>query len=235
MFPDFNARSDRTELIDDLSIVGSELEETLDGLERINSLLGGYAPSIAGVDSLANGSPTLSLLDVGTGCADTPRRLAGWANRRSIDFYVQGIDLSPTTVAHARRRSIAYRNIDIELRDLFAMPDDERFDIVHAALMLHHLADDEAAEALRKMYALSRLGVVINDLHRHPIGYFGSQVLLPILSRNRLVRHDGPISFLRAFRREELLELASRAGLPEPEIRWRPLFRWQMIIRREHG
>lgn len=234
MFMDFESRSEREELLDDPRVDPRELCGTLDGLERVNALLGGYKASIEGVASLAQGRDALSILDVGTGCGDTPRQLARWAQRRCIDLYVKGIDRSEVTVDHARSRSIAFRNIDIEGEDLFDLPEREHFDIVHAALVLHHLSDEAIVEALRKMYAISRLGIVINDLHRHRLGYLGSRLVLPLISKNRLVRHDGPVSVLRAFTREDLLGLVRRAGLPEPEIRWRPLFRWQMILRREH-
>jgi SAM-dependent methyltransferase len=173
------------------------------------------------------------VLDVGTGCGDTPRRLVDWARRGSVDLFVKGIDLSPATVAHARQRCRGYRHIDVECLDLFELPEHERYDVVHASLVLHHLSDDAVVEALGKMYRLSRLGVVINDLHRHWAGHVASRLVLPLISRDPMVRHDGPLSILRAFRARELEELTARAGLPTPRLAWWPMFRWQMILRRE--
>ncbi len=234
-FPNFSVRSDRRELMDDLTIQGRELHETLDGLERINRFLRGYEPSLAGIASLIMANPQqreFSVLDVGTGSADTPRQLSRWAKLNNIQMKIHGIDLTPTTIKHARMRTLNYSNIQIEQRDLFEIEHHLQFDIVHAALMLHHLNDVDAIRALRKMYKLSLLGVVINDLHRHLVNFAGSRILLPLLSKSRLVRHDGPLSVLRAFTRKELVSLVKRADLPEPEIRWRTPFRWQVVIPR---
>lgn len=220
-------------MMDDPYVDHRELQDGLDGLARVNGLLGGYGPSIGGVEALLEERRSFSLLDVGTGSADTPRRLATWAEGRGLDAYIEGIDIHPATVEYARQQSVGFHNIQVKLRDVFQIPEDDRFDIVHAALVLHHFNDREAAEVLRKMYDTCTIGLVINDLHRHPIAYYGSRVLLPLISRNRLVRHDGPVSVLRAFKRRELRELVDRAGLPVPEINWTPLFRWQMIIRRD--
>lgn len=236
-FPNFSARSNRQELMDDLTIQGSELHETLDGLERINRVFRGYEPSIGGIAALIAAHPyqrEFSVLDVGTGSADTPRVLSRWAKLKNVQLKIHGIDLTPTTIKHARMRSLNYPNIHIEQRDLFLIEPHLQFDIVHAALMLHHLNDDDAIRALRKMYKLSLLGVVINDLHRHPLNFAGSRMFLPMLSKSRLIRHDGPLSVLRAFTRRELISLIKRADLPTPHIRWRSPFRWQVVIPREN-
>lgn len=235
MFPDFSVRSSRQELMDDLSIQGAELRETLDGLERINRIFRGYEPSLDGVAALLQMRPEqrrFRLLDVGTGSADTPRVLSRWAAAQNLAIDIHGIDLTPTTIEHARQRSRDYPNISIHQQNLFALENQHPFDVVHAALMLHHLSDADAIRALRKMFELSVLGIVINDLHRHPLNFAGSHVLLPMVSKNRLIRHDGPLSVLRAFTRAELRSLIARADLPEPQIIWRAPFRWQVIIRR---
>lgn len=230
---DFSVRSKTPELMDDPSIEVWELEETLDDLARVNAFLGGYSPTLEAVQRVVGRRKALSVLDVGTGCGDGARRLVEWGRKRGVAVEVTGIDVSAATVRHARRRSSGYEEVKFELRDLFAMKGQRRYDIVHAALMLHHLDDGEAVAGLQKMYRLSRLAVVVNDLHRHRVSYLGSRLILPVLSSNRLIRHDGPLSVLRAFTKGELRELVAAAGLPRPEIRWRPLFRWQMVIGRE--
>lgn len=232
MCPDFSSRSERAELMDDPSINAAELEQTVDHLARVNTVLGGHRPTVKGIEALAGDREELSVLDIGTGSGDVPKRLVKWAQSRGTKLRVTGIDLSPTIAAHARRCCEGFENIEIEQYDLFNMPDDKTYDIVHAALVLHHLPGKAAAKGLKKMYELSRLGVVINDLHRHRLAYLGSRLILPLLSKNRLIRHDGALSVMRSFTREELYALARRAGLPRPSIRWRALFRWQMVVRK---
>ena len=234
MFPDFSRRSERSEWMDDPAVKRQQLEDTFAHLARINALLGGHATSINGIEALIEPDrKAMSVLDVGTGGGDFPRTLTRWADHRGIDVYVMGVDLSSVAINHARGSSRVYRNIEYRRRDVLELSPRERFDVVHASLMLHHLSDQEAVEALSKMYEVSTLGVVINDLHRHPAGYVASRLILPLLSRNPMIRHDGPLSVLRGFQRRELRRLMEAAGLPRPQIRWRPFFRWQCVIRKE--
>ncbi|QDG54298.1 methyltransferase domain-containing protein [Persicimonas caeni] len=230
MLPDFSKRSERSELMDDLSIQGDELEETLLQVERINALSRGPAISVAGVESLIPGGlETLSVLDVGTGSGDIPRRLADWAEDKSFSISIKGIDLSHTTIDFAQRRTTRTERLQFELENLFDLPDEEQYDVVHASLVLHHFPGREAVAALDKMYRLCRYGVVVNDLQRHPVPWLGLRLGLPLFTRNRLVRNDGPLSVLRGFTRRELIRSARAAGVPSPSVAWEFPFRWLLL------
>ena len=172
------------------------------------------------------------VLDVGSGGGDTARCIVERASRRGLSARVQGIDLSPEAVACARRTNAGLSVLEFTVADLFDLPTTRKYDVVHAALFLHHFSDEAAVRALAKMFELSRWGIVINDLHRHPAAYFVINGLTSALSKNRLIRHDAPLSVLRAFRRGELEDLARRAGLPDADISWRWAFRWLMVVRK---
>lgn len=226
-------RSEEPELMDDLAIQGEELELTLEELELINRAFGGYTPSLEGLAALVpDGAARVHVLDVGTGGADTARRMVEWGRARGVDVRVTGIDLAETTVARARRLSRSHPEIDVELRDLFDLPDDQTFDVVHAAAVLHHFPGLAAARALKKMYALARWGVVINDLHRHPLAWASAKLVIGTLSRSRLVKNDAAVSVQRAFTKADFVAMCEEAGLPAPELAWRPMFRWRVVIRR---
>lgn len=219
--------------MDDLAIQGEELELTLEELELINRAFGGYTPSLEGLAALVpEDARRVRVLDVGTGGADTPRRMVEWGRARGIEVRVTGIDLAETTVARARRLSRSHPEIDVELRDLFELPDEATFDVVHAAAVLHHFPGGAAARALAKMYGLARRGVVINDLHRHPLAWASAKLVTGLFSRSRLVKNDAVVSVQRAFTKEDFFRLCREAGLPEPEVAWRPMFRWRMVVRR---
>jgi len=233
MRPDFAARSAEPELMDEPGIPDEELRQTLGELAFINRALGGYGPSLEGLEALCPaGARALSLLDVGCGGGDTARRMADWARRRGLRLSVVGIDLSEAAVEFARAESRDYPALRFERRDLWEIPGKDRYDVVHSALVLHHFPGDGAVRALRRMYELSRYGVVLNDLHRHPVAYAAIGTLTRTFSHNRLIRHYAPLSVLRAFSRDGLLALAREAGLPDPELRWRWPFRWRMVVRK---
>ena len=224
-------RSNELELMDDLSIQGEELELTLAEIERINRAFGGYAPSLEALESLLPpGTQRVRVLDVGTGSADLPRRMVEWGRRRGIDVRVKAIDLAETTVARARRLSRSHPEIDVALTDLFDVS--EEFDVVHAALVLHHFPGGSASRAIEKMFAISRWGVVVNDLHRHFIAWASIKLITRLFAKSRLVKNDGPLSVRRGFTREDLEAICRDAGVPAPELAWRPMFRWRMLIRR---
>jgi 2-polyprenyl-3-methyl-5-hydroxy-6-metoxy-1,4-benzoquinol methylase len=226
-------RSDELELMDDLTIQGEELEVTLSEIEMLNRALGGYPPTIEGLEALLpNGQKRLTVLDVGTGSADLPRHMVDWGRKRGIEVRVKGIDLTPTTIERARRLSRSHPEIDVALENLFDLPDDQKFDVVHASLVLHHFRGSSAADAIRKMYELCSLGVVVSDLHRHIVPWAALKLGTRVFAKSRLVQNDGPLSVRRAFSREDLFSLCEQAGVPRPEVAWRPMFRWRMLIRR---
>lgn len=230
---DFGSRSAGLELMDEPGLDPEELSETLGELAFINKALGGHASTLDGLARLLPlGRRAFDLLDVGSGGGDTARSVVEWASRRGLGARVHGIDLSPEAVACARRANAGVPGLDFAAADLFDLPAARKYDVVHAALVLHHLPDETAVAALAKMYALSRFGLVINDLHRHPAAYHAIRGLAAAFSKNRLIRHDAPLSVLRAFRREELSDLARRAGLPAPDISWHWAFRWVMAVRK---
>lgn len=218
--------------MDDLDIQGPELAQTLYEIERINQNVGAYGPTLEGVAALVPaGTRHFSMLDVGIGGGDMARRVVDWARDRDMRAEVLGIDLAQTTVDYARSRCAGYPDISVERQDLFEVGGAGRFDVVHAAQVLHHFPDDLAVRALRQMLALARYGVVINDLHRHPVPWAFIRAATGLLSRNRLIRNDAPLSVRRAFAGRELRALAQAAGAAHIEVAWRPLFRWKVVLR----
>ncbi|MEE8142412.1 MAG: methyltransferase domain-containing protein, partial [Planctomycetota bacterium] len=200
-------------------------------LERVNRSLGGYRTSLSGIRRLLPADcRKFSLLDVGTGGADFPRYLCRWAEKRGIEVHIRGIDLSPIAVEYAREKCSPLTHVSIQQRDLFDVSEDEPYDIVHSSHVLHHFNGAQASQALAKMHALSRWGVVLNDGHRHPVAYYSFQLLARLFSRSRLIKNDGPISILRSFQRREIEAMAAERQLPPPRIRWHWAFRWEAVI-----
>ncbi len=208
-----------------------ELRLTFRELAAINRYLGGHAVTLNALASLIpRGTKNLRILDVGCGDGQTACLIQDWAASRGIAAEVCAIDLSAASVRLAEERN--RKGLSFVTGNLFSLREGDVYDIVHAGLMLHHCPEHVAVRALQAMYARAWLGVIINDLHRHKLAYHAIKIMTAAFSRNRLIRHDGPLSVLRGFRRAELVSLCRQADLPAPDIRWRWAFRWQMVIRR---
>lgn len=201
--------------------------QNLGDLRRVNRILGGVRLTLLPLARLAREVPghrPLRVLDIATGGADIPRAVARWAERDGRALWLVASDVNETFLAIAREHSaatlpagrVALRFVVADARRLpFA---DGAFHVTTCSLALHHMLADEATAMLTEMGRCAALGVVVNDIVRGWLGYFGAFVATRLGSRNDLTWHDGPLSVLRAYTKGEMLDLAARCGLRP--VRW---------------
>ncbi len=222
-------------MMDDLSITDSRLTYALDELGVIDKWLGGSRTSINALAPFlhADAGPA-RVLDVGAGGGDFLATLVQWGSRRGMTVEAVGVDVNTATVAYAQRLLDARLTpaergrVNIMQGNARALPvEADTFTVAHAALFLHHFGDDDIVALLREMRRVART-VVINDLHRHPFAYYSIALLTQVLSRTPMVKADAPHSVLRGFHRDELIRLATAAGL-KPRVTWHWAFRWILV------
>ncbi|MDX1545579.1 MAG: methyltransferase domain-containing protein [Rhodothermales bacterium] len=235
--PTFAERLDAAEMMDDFSIVDERLTRALDNLRAVNRFLGGYRATRTVLEPLlaARRGGTLRVLDLATGVGDYVERFVRWGAREEVAVEAVGLDINPATVAYAR--GALDRALPPALRprahlvegDALALPfEDGAFDVCHTALFTHHLGNEQVVMLLREMGRVARYGLIVNDLHRHPLAYYGIAAIGAVLPVSPMFRHDGPVSVRRAFIRQELHALARRAGLAAYRLRWHWAFRWTL-------
>ena len=155
-----------------------------------------------------NDPKEFSVLDVGSGSGELLRTVAEYADKSGRRASLTGIDLNPISASTTRSMSSDHPSITSVRADAFALPfDNAAFDYAISSLFFHHLTDAEIPDVLREMRRVSRLGVLIIDLHRHPVAYAGYKLFCLAFGISRLVRHDGSLSVLRGFKASELQEL----------------------------
>jgi ubiquinone/menaquinone biosynthesis C-methylase UbiE len=215
------------ELMDDPSVADDQVDRALNELSFINRWLGGFRVSRLGVGSLINSLPMdrpVSVLDVGAGGSDLPKALGPLG--RQVD--VTSLDLNFHACVRAGERRPPVRAVN---GSAFSLPfRDRSFDIVHVSLFLHHCTDAEARTLLADLTRVARLGIVINDLHRHALAYVGISMLTGVFSHSALVRNDAPVSVLRGFLRDEIEALLPDGVKTSTSISWRWAFRWCICI-----
>jgi ubiquinone/menaquinone biosynthesis C-methylase UbiE len=208
--------------LDDLGVVAGNLRD----LRRFNRLFGGVALSSWGVRRLLDGATAATLLDVGTGGADIPVALLAEARRRDLDLDVTAVDGRAEVIEAARLARPGLERISglrLGVVEAGRLPyPDGAFDVAHASLVVHHLDESAAVRFLAELARVSRVGVVVNDLHRGRLAWLGAWLVGHFLTRNRFTRHDAPLSVRRAYRLAELEGLLERAGLEAVDRRVGP-------------
>jgi len=230
----FRHRATESEIIDDMSLDAAEMERVLGNLAVINRYLGGYATTVRAFEKLVPpGDSVIRVLDVGAGGGDMARRLVDWGRAHEREVQVVTCDLSFAAAAFAARSLAGTGEASVVQADVMALPFRERsFDVVMCSLFAHHFPTPVVARFLVAMHAISTRGVILNDLHRHPLAFAGIWALTRILPASPVVRNDGPLSVRRAFVREDLAELERLSGLSF-KVRWCWAFRWQVVIHRD--
>jgi 2-polyprenyl-3-methyl-5-hydroxy-6-metoxy-1,4-benzoquinol methylase len=203
-----------------------EFRDCLHSLGQVNRWLLGYRPTIAWLKRLPNGMrEPLRILDVGSGGGDLLRQIAGWARRHGIAVQLTGIDLSPHATRAAAESTPKNFKITWVTGDALVYQPEKPIDIVVSSLMTHHLEDEEIVALLRWMEATAQTGWFISDLERSERSGRLFQWLAVVAGWHRFVKHDGPVSFWRAFREEDWLRLLAAAEVPREVVtveRWRP-------------
>ncbi len=231
--PDLTRRYEGIEMMDDPDAAPELLEQALRELPAINRRLGGYSSTMRVLNSVAVTHPAkLRILDVGTGIGDYPMQFVRWGTRRKIEVSVVAVDLSERIIRYARKQAKKWEaNISDRVTfleaDARSLPfESGSFDLATAALFFHHLSKEEGVTVLREMSRVARTGIIVNDIHRTPLAYHGIRAFTSVFGFSTMVRHDGPLSVRRAFKRSELVQIASEAGLVEYSVRWHWAFRW---------
>ena len=210
----------------------AELEQSLDQVAEVNRLLGGTRAMLRTLTRLTPSAPNLEILDIGTGSADIPLAIERWARRRSLAVRITATDIHPQMRDIAADRTRAVDSIRIKAADALDLPcDTASFDFVLLSLTLHHFERDDQIRALREAARCARRAVIVNELERCLPNLAGAWLLARTRWRgNRLTRHDGPLSVMRAFTKRELADIAGAAGLRAAWVKRHFFHRLIMVV-----
>lgn len=218
----------------------AELGRSLADLRGVNRWLGGYRVVLHHLARLVarHPRPAYRVLDVATGSADIPLRVARWARSRGVRMEIVATDLHATTLDFARRHAAGEADVRVEEADALELPyPDGAFDFALCSTALHHFdARGQLLRVLGEMDRAARIGGIVNDLRRSRPALIGANLLAATFWRGHPVtRHDGPLSVRRAFTPAELDELARAAALPGARVHTHVPFRVALVWEREEG
>jgi ubiquinone/menaquinone biosynthesis C-methylase UbiE len=233
-------RTEGDELLDETGHNPAELAASLRDVRRVNQLFGGLhtvRTQLPRLLAMTSPERPVTILDLATGSADIPLNVVRWARQQGRTVEITASDFSADILAIAARRIADYPNIHLLQCDARAVPvADASFDIVLCSLALHHFSPPDAVRVLAEMDRVSRVGFIVNDLARSRPGYIGAWLVGRLATRNRITRHDAPLSALRAYTPDELRTLLEMAGVTDVDVRSSRWFRMSATrIHRDAG
>jgi len=200
----------------------------LANLRALNHLLGCHRNVLRGLARLVREQKLrdFSLLDVGTGSGDIPGAIARWARQHRLHARITAIDREAVSVEEAAGQTRAFSEISLLCGDGAAPPfGAASFDFILASQMLHHFPDDEIVAMLRAWARLARRAIIISDLVRHPLAYYGISLISKAFTRNAMTLRDAPLSVRRALTISEWARLLRRADVGSFRVQWMFPFR----------
>jgi 2-polyprenyl-3-methyl-5-hydroxy-6-metoxy-1,4-benzoquinol methylase len=226
-------RTDKEELMDDFSIGGDLLRDTLDKLENINRWLGGNLMTVKALKKVLKNHPKeqeLTIADIGCGHGDILRDVAKFGRKNGYKMKLIGMDANPTAIAYANELSTEFPELSFKTEDIFSEAfKNRKFDVVLATLFLHHFKEAQLVSFLGNTLKQTKIGIVVNDLHRHKLAYY-LFMLLAVFIKNNMIIEDGLTSVLRGFKRNELVHISNKLKV-KSQISWKWAFRFQWILK----
>jgi SAM-dependent methyltransferase len=202
-----------------------EARLNLADLVRINRNFGGHSTIRRMLAQVAAEGDKFTLLDVGAASGDTARllqRLYPQASVVSLDSSRVNLEAAPPSKLIANAFELPF------------LP--RSFDYVLCSLFLHHFDDEQVVNLLQSFYRVARRALLVCDLERHILSYCFLPLTRWFFGWQRITLHDGPVSVRAAFRSDELLTLANRAGIGNARVSvHRPAFRLSLIAKKNQN
>jgi len=181
--------------------------DNLRDLVRINRYLGGHAILRSIIAGFVRSEDRFSILDIGAASGDMGAVLRR-CYPRAIVTSLDRKDVHLEEAAHPKL-----------IGDAFQLPFGARsFDFVFSSLFLHHFNDDQVVELLGNFQTVARRAVLAIDLERGPLAYHFIPATKWLFGWHDISLYDGPVSVRAAFKKDELLALALRAGLHQARV-----------------
>ncbi|WP_209329260.1 methyltransferase domain-containing protein [Lunatimonas salinarum] len=228
----FQHRSYEKELMDAPNLSKADFHRNLQEIVLINRYLGGASVTYRGIRQLIRHAALgdAQVTDIGSGAGD----LFDYLRRRFGAFPISFIAVD--VQSEAKQFALeAFPDVQSQVswkisdyRDVFE--EEDGTDIVSANLFCHHLDDAELIAFLKGALRHARVGLVINDLHRHPFAYHSIRLLTSWFSQSHFTRHDAPLSVLRGFTRSEWHHALRAAGIQHYSLTWCWAFRHLLVI-----
>jgi 2-polyprenyl-3-methyl-5-hydroxy-6-metoxy-1,4-benzoquinol methylase len=212
------------ELLDDPAFPAAARAKGLDGLHRLNELLGSYEAFLRALMPLVElaeqrGRRPVRIHDLAAGHAGfaifLKQRLGERVEMEASDIKDEYLDLG-----RARARELGV-DVAFFCEDALAIdgPRRRRVDILICTQSVHHFPPGMVARMIGEASRAATTGVLIADAERSWLFYGLLAVVAAVYGRSWVLTHDGMVSLRRMFYEEELGLLATLAPSLPPAAR----------------
>lgn len=221
---DLRQRSCLKELLDEDDIPFEDIKLNMQELNTINTLLGGHAITLKGMELLIPpAKKEIIICEIGCGGGDNLMTVLKWCKKQQIKAHFIGIDIKKECIEFCKQR-FSTSEVEWICSDYNKAIFKTKPDIIFSSLFCHHFSDTDLVKMLQWMKQQSFAGFFINDLHRHPLAFYSIKMLTSIFSKSYLVKNDAPLSVARGFTKPEWKTIFQRAGI-SCNIQWKWAFR----------
>jgi 2-polyprenyl-3-methyl-5-hydroxy-6-metoxy-1,4-benzoquinol methylase len=222
-------RSNKTEILDEDDLPFEDVKICIKELNTINTLLGGHSITLQGIESFYSDNKNLfTVCEIGSGGGDNLKAIS----KKFTNATFTGIDLKKSCIDFAK---LQYKELKTEwiASDYSKVKFTDKPDIIFSSLFCHHFSNEELVVMLNWMKKNSRKGFFINDLQRNATAFYLIKWLTVLFSKSYMVKHDGPVSVARSFRKKDWQLLFSKAGINNYSIKWKWAFRYLVICKND--
>ncbi len=226
------ARSTVHEFIDSQHYTIQDYKKNLWELDTFNKITGSIRFTLIQLaHAIDNPSKEYHLVDLGCGGGAFLHSVANWSRKTNIRIKLSGVDYNPLAIEylneHVNGNGIKGYTADYKT---FLENYPDTIDFIHCSLFCHHLTDTDLTDLIQ--FALQKNAtLIINDLVRSRLAYYGARILTYAFNGTELAKNDGPLSVLKGFTKDELLALIRSAGAYNYRIYFIPLFRFVAVIK----
>jgi SAM-dependent methyltransferase len=217
------------ELLDQDLGTPAEVASSLADLRHVNDWFGGTRTTAALLRQVAaaSGCRKLSLLEVGAGAGDLPRKARQLLARDGIELNLTLLDQAWSHLPVNGVASVAGDALQLPFCN-------DAFDVVSCSLFAHHFQPDALQAFAREALRVSRRALLINDLIRSRLHLWLVYAGLPLF-RSRITRHDAPASVRNAYTVQEVRQILQGLPAQRVTISRHYLYRMGVILWKTNG
>ncbi|MBQ4818543.1 methyltransferase domain-containing protein [Aquimarina sp. MMG016] len=221
------------EQLDNLSLSGKVLQNTLSSLKLINSIFGNHRQLSKAVLKYCKAQPNnkhIHIVDLGCGGGDCIYKISSKLKKHNINVTFTGIDGNPNSIAYASQNNPDPKHINFITKNIlsndFMIP---QCDLIISSHFMYHFTNQGLHIFLDKLKSEKIKHVIFSELRRSKIPYYLFRISSFTLPISEIAKKDGLIAIQRAFTDDELKNIIQKSNISKYEIIKKPWFR--MIVK----